>query len=167
MLANVKQLGEDTEDFRRMAATELCVGRWIWTSGKITYGHSVKWSRQQINTAPELYLWKEDGSGVVVVQPGFYQVTASFFTHPFPTPSTHPLHQVTASFFTGRGSAIRLCLNDEPIISSGDSVHTRMVMRRTVNAMKVTGLTITECLMLPQNAKLCVKFDGRSEEHTF
>lgn len=64
---------------------EICLGRWVWKSGRPSGSQLVIWNVQAVNTSPDVFIWERNGDTITTVIPGLYQINAAFFTERAPT----------------------------------------------------------------------------------
>ncbi|RQM10559.1 hypothetical protein B5M09_008398 [Aphanomyces astaci] len=82
---DLQALVEDLTGLRKQMRGELCVGRWIWKTGRPTDRHTIAWTVQVVNTNPDVFAWDKGSDHVTAIIPGLYQLQASFFTDYAPT----------------------------------------------------------------------------------
>ena len=124
------------------------VGRWLWKSGKVKNNLSIPWELQIINTSNENFLWEKDKSIIGVKEGGLYKILMGFFADKKPM--------------------IQILVNGEVIISAINSnsyvIHQspggRMKGTGKTSFGNVTGLTLVDFILLPDNAKISVSYTG-------
>ena len=124
------------------------VGRWLWKSGKVKNNLSIPWELQIINTSNENFLWEKDKSIIGVKEGGLYKILMGFFADKKPM--------------------IQILVNGEVIISAINSnsyvIHQspggRMKGTGKTSFGNVTGLTLADFILLPDNAKISVSYTG-------
>ena len=124
------------------------LGRWLWKSGKVKNNLSVPWELQIINTSNENFLWEKDKSIIGIKEGGLYQILMGFFADKKPM--------------------IQILVNGEVIISAINSnsyvIHQspggRMKGTGKTSFGNVTGLTLVDFILLPDNAKISVSYTG-------
>ncbi|ETV77260.1 hypothetical protein, variant 1 [Aphanomyces astaci] len=144
---DLQALVEDLTGLRKQMRGELCVGRWIWKTGRPTDRHTIAWTVQVVNTNPDVFAWDKGSDHVTAIIPGLYQLQASFFTDYAPT--------------------LQVLVNGEPaLVLSGDKgdsqapnncQHQRR--RRRHAAGNVAGITLCEFLALPPRATVSITYD--------
>jgi hypothetical protein len=126
---------------------ENCIGRWFWKRGKVKNGKVVPWEVQGVNTAPDIYIWEIDKTFINVVTGGLYEINLGFYAEKKPT--------------------IQIMVNNEVIISAVNSAS--YVVHQSGGRLKgigrssygnITGLTLVDYLMLPDQAKISVSYVG-------
>merc|ERR1711924_158212 len=154
--ANYVDLNNAVQDLDTVNATlaqELCLGRWIWNSGRTKDGNFVPWNVQTACTQPHNFLWKKNNARIVAVAPGLYEVVFGFFSKKKPT--------------------VQLMLNGEPCLSAINSAsqllhHSSSRLANVQHpAGNVTGLTLIDFLALPARAKLYIVYTGDSVAEGF
>ncbi|KAL0226154.1 hypothetical protein P9112_013478 [Eukaryota sp. TZLM1-RC] len=133
---------------------ELCLGRWVWKSGKTKSGHGIPWNVQLINTDPEVFRWEKDKVTICATLPGLYEVSFGFFSAKKPT--------------------VQLLVNGEPVLSAINSssyvVHhsaSRVGSLGGQSYGNVTGLTCIDFLVLPARARLAISYQGEEGAEGF
>ena len=128
--------------------SENYLGRWIWQSGKIKNGYSIPWEIQSINTSPENFIWNKDKTYIIINENGLYELNLGFYADKKPT--------------------IQILVNDEVIISAINS-NSYVIHQSSGGRLKsvgknsfgnVTGLTMIDYIMLPQNSKISISYTG-------
>ena len=127
---------------------ENSLGRWVWRGGKLRAGLTVPWEGQNINTSPDNFIWEKDKNFVIVNKGGLYELNMGFYSNKKPT--------------------VQIMVNDEVIISAINS-NSYVIHQSTGGRMKglgrtsfgnVTGLTLTDFIMLPDKAKISFSYTG-------
>ena len=126
------------------------VGRWLWKSGKVKNNLSVPWEVQIINTSNDNFLWEKDKSVIGIKEGGLYEVKMGFYADKKPM--------------------IQILINGEVIISAINSnsyvIHQspggRMKGTGKASFGNVTGLTLVDFILLPDNAKLSISYTGET-----
>ena len=124
------------------------IGRWLWKSGKIKNNLSIPWEVQVINTSNDNYLWEKDKPVIGIKEGGLYEIKMGFFADKKPM--------------------IQILVNGEVIISAINSnsyvIHQspggRMKGTGKTSFGNVTGLTLVDFILLPDNAKISVSYTG-------
>ena len=124
------------------------IGRWLWKSGKVKNNLSVPWEVQIINTSNDNFIWEKDKSIIGIKEGGLYEIKMGFFADKKPM--------------------IQILINGEVIISAINSnsyvIHQspggRMKGTGKTSFGNVTGLTMVDFILLPDNAKLSVSYTG-------
>ena len=117
------------------------IGRWLWKSGKVKNNLSIPWEVQIINTSNDNFLWEKDKSVIGIKEGGLYEVKMGFYADKKPM--------------------IQILINGEVIISAINSnsyvIHQspggRMKGTGKASFGNVTGLTLVDFILLPDNAK--------------
>ena len=126
------------------------IGRWLWKSGKVKNNLSVPWEVQIINTSNDNFLWEKDKSVIGIKEGGLYEVKMGFYADKKPM--------------------IQILINGEVIISAINSnsyvIHQspggRMKGTGKASFGNVTGLTLVDFILLPDNAKLSISYTGET-----
>ena len=126
------------------------IGRWLWKSGKIKNNLSIPWEVQIINTSNDNFLWEKDKSVIGIKEGGLYEVKMGFYADKKPM--------------------IQILINGEVIISAINSnsyvIHQspggRMKGTGKASFGNVTGLTLVDFILLPDNAKLSISYTGET-----
>ena len=124
------------------------IGRWLWKSGKVKNNLSVPWEVQIINTSNDNFIWEKDKSIIGIKEAGLYEIKMGFFADKKPM--------------------VQILINGEVIISAINSnsyvIHQspggRMKGTGKTSFGNVTGLTMVDFILLPDNAKLSVSYTG-------
>ena len=124
------------------------IGRWLWKSGKVKNNLSIPWEVQVINTSNDNFLWEKDKSIIGIKEGGLYEIKMGFFADKKPM--------------------IQILVNGEVVISAINSnsyvIHQspggRMKGTGKTSFGNVTGLTLIDFILLPDNAKLNVSYTG-------
>ena len=124
------------------------IGRWLWKSGKIKNNLSIPWEVQIINTSNDNFLWEKDKTFINVKEGGLYEIKMGFFADKKPM--------------------IQILINGEVVISAINSnsyvIHQspggRMKGTGKTSFGNVTGLTMIDFVLLPDNAKLSISYTG-------
>ena len=124
------------------------IGRWLWKSGKIKNNLSIPWEVQIINTSNDNFLWEKDKTFINIKEGGLYEIKMGFFADKKPM--------------------IQILINGEVIISAINSnsyvIHQspggRMKGTGKTSFGNVTGLTMVDFVLLPDNAKLSISYTG-------
>ena len=63
------------DEINSTLCSELCIGRWLWESGKLKNGGlSIPWEQQTVNTCVENFQWDpSDNAHIVLAAPGLYE----------------------------------------------------------------------------------------------
>ncbi|ETV94135.1 hypothetical protein, variant 1 [Aphanomyces invadans] len=141
---DVQALVDDVTGLRKQLRGELCVGRWIWKTGRPTDRHTIAWTVQVVNTNPDVFAWEKGSDHVTAIVPGLYQLQASFFTDYAPT--------------------LQVLVNGEPAFvvqgEKGDALGPHgQRRRRRHTAGNVTGISLCDFLALPPRATVSVTYD--------
>ena len=124
------------------------IGRWLWKSGKIKNNLSIPWEVQIINTSNDNFLWEKDKTFINIKEGGLYEIKMGFFADKKPM--------------------IQILINGEVVISAINSnsyvIHQspggRMKGTGKTSFGNVTGLTMVDFVLLPDNAKLTISYTG-------
>ncbi|KAL0228201.1 hypothetical protein RCL1_004344 [Eukaryota sp. TZLM3-RCL] len=144
---------QQTQQLANSLVHEMCVGRWVWKSGKTKSGHGIPWNVELINTDPEIFKWEKDRVTICTVLPGLYEVTFGFFASRKPT--------------------VQLLVNGEPVLSAINSssyvLHhgSSRLSSSSPIAGNVTGLTCVDFLVLPARARLAISYQGEEGAEGF
>ena len=124
------------------------IGRWLWKSGKIKNNLAIPWEVQIINTSNDNFLWEKDKTFINIKEGGLYEIKMGFFADKKPM--------------------VQILINGEVIISAINSnsyvIHQspggRMKGTGKTSFGNVTGLTMVDFVLLPDNAKLSISYSG-------
>ena len=124
------------------------IGRWLWKSGKIKNNLAIPWEVQIINTSNDNFLWEKDKTFINIKEGGLYEIKMGFFADKKPM--------------------VQILINGEVIISAINSnsyvIHQspggRMKGTGKTSFGNVTGLTMVDFVLLPDNAKLSISYTG-------
>ena len=124
------------------------IGRWLWKSGKIKNNLAIPWEVQIINTSNDNFLWEKDKTFINIKEGGLYEIKMGFFADKKPM--------------------IQILVNCEVVISAINSnsyvIHQspggRMKGTGKTSFGNVTGLTMVDFVLLPDNAKLSISYTG-------
>ena len=127
---------------------ENSIGRWLWKSGKVKNNLSIPWEIQIINTSNENFLWEKDRTFIGIKEGGLYEIKMGFFADKKPM--------------------IQILVNGEVIISAINSnsyvIHQspggRMKGTGKTSFGNVTGLSLIDFILLPDNAKVSISYTG-------
>lgn len=128
------------------------MARWLWKTGTLKNGFAVPWEVQSTNTCPENFLWEPENTSIMTVAPGLYEIVFGFFARKKPT--------------------VQLLVNGEACLSAVNSAsyvvhHSSGKMKATGKAGNITGLTMTDFILLPAKARLSVSYSGEGEVEGF
>ena len=126
------------------------IGRWLWKSGKVKNNLSIPWEVQIINTSNDNFLWEKDKPFINIKEGGLYEIKMGFFADKKPM--------------------IQILINGEVIISAINSnsyvIHQspggRMKGTGKTSFGNITGLTMVDFVLLPDNAKLSISYTGET-----
>lgn len=168
------KLENEVVSLRSKVAGELTGARWLWTSGTLEKDGWVPWDHQVTNAAPAVLQWKKGTTVIKVRMPGLYRLCVAVFT-------TVPV-------------ALQVCLNGEAVVSlqpsTGDNAHGhgkggmltaassanpivmmdehKYVLRRMKHTIgEVTCVCIDECLSLPRDGALSVRYHSTTTAQGF
>jgi hypothetical protein len=122
---------------------------WLWRNNH-TQRDLVLWDNESFNSEPNSLIWDRHKTGIVLVQPGLYEISFGFFG------STRP--------------HVDLLLNDETILTSKPAKQKEKsfgqfeVLHTSGN---VTGLTCIEYVIVPAKARLSVQAKASSVQEGF
>lgn len=123
------------------------VGRWLWKSGKIKGGYAVPWDTQSVNTAPDNYIWEKEKTIITVVNGGIYQVSLGFYANKKPS--------------------VQIIVNSEMAISVNNSNFnigknngSNIINSNNKKIKKMTGLSLLDFIILQDNSKIAVTYNG-------
>lgn len=120
------------------------VGRWLWKTGKIKGGYAVPWDTQSVNTSPDNYIWEKDKTIITVIQGGIYQISLGFYSNRKPN--------------------IQIIVNSEIIINANNkNTNNGSQSQNNTNNKKVkkmTGLSLIDFIILQDNSKVAVTYNG-------
>jgi hypothetical protein len=124
------------------------IGRWLWKSGKVKNNLSIPWEVQIINTSNENFLWEKDKTFIGIKEGGLYEIKMGFFADKKPM--------------------IQILVNGEVVISAINSnsyvIHQspggRMKGTGKASFGNVTGLSLIDFILLPDNAKVSISYTG-------
>ena len=117
------------------------VGRWLWKSGKVKGGYAVPWDTQSVNTSPDNYLWEKDKTIITVIKGGLYQVSLGFYANKKPI--------------------VQIIVNSEMIINANsNNSNLNGNKNYNKNAKKMTGLSLIDFIILQDNSKIAVTYNG-------
>ena len=128
---------------------ENCLARWIWKSGKVKNSYTIPWEEQSVNTAPDNFIWEKDKTFIVVSEGGLYMLSIGFYTNKKPNIQILVNGEIAISV---NGSNICGPYSN----SSGYSIYQNSARK----IKKVTGLSMIDFILLPNNAKIAVTFIG-------
>ncbi|KAL0241566.1 hypothetical protein GEMRC1_006801 [Eukaryota sp. GEM-RC1] len=153
-LTEFSELKTKTSTISESLVHELCLGRWVWKSGKTKSGHGIPWNVQLINTDPDVFRWEKDKVTICAALPGLYEITFGFFANKKPT--------------------VQLLVNGEPVLSAINSSsyvlhHSsgRLASAGQHSVGNVTGLTCIDFLVLPARARLAISYQGEEGAEGF
>ena len=121
------------------------VGRWLWKTGKVKGGYTVPWDTQSVNTSPDNYIWEKDKTIITVTKGGIYQVILGFYSNKKPT--------------------IQIIVNSEMIINANNNFNNNVNKNNNFNTnnkkvKKMTGLSLIDFIILQDNSKIAVTYNG-------
>lgn len=125
--------------------TVNCIGRWMWKSGKVKHNLAVPWDTQNVNTAPDNYIWEMDCAYIGVVVGGLYEVSFGFYAEKRPAVQVIVNGDVVVN-------SLSYCSNGKGMISGKG--------KKGKGGEVVMGVTMCEVLMLPDNAKVSMSYSG-------
>eukprot|EP00892_Ulva_mutabilis_P004442 jgi/Ulvmu1/236/UM001_0240.1 len=144
----------ERQDFvNRGLSADRSLGRWMWKSGKCISGKGVPWNVQNMNSAPENFIWEKDKPTVVVVEAGIYELSFGIYA------KSKPAVQVIVN-----GQVILCALNNNSYVTPHHSAG-RLTTAGSLGA--VTGLTGLEFLSLPGRAKVSVRCSSDEKAEGF
>ena len=123
------------------------VGRWLWKTGKIKGGYAIPWDTQSINTSPDNYIWEKDKTIITVIKGGIYQVSIGFYANKRPS--------------------VQIIINSEMVISAnnsnsnnGNKTSNSNTFNGNKKVKKMTGLSLIDFIILQDNSKIAVTYNG-------
>ena len=123
------------------------VGRWLWKTGKIKGGYAIPWDTQSINTSPDNYIWEKDKTIITVIKGGIYQVSIGFYANKRPS--------------------VQIIINSEMVISAnnsnsnnGNKTSNSNTFNGNKKIKKMTGLSLIDFIILQDNSKIAVTYNG-------
>ena len=122
------------------------VGRWLWKTGKVKGGYTVPWDTQSVNTSPDNYIWEKDKTIITVTKGGIYQVSLGFYSNKKPN--------------------VQIIVNSEMIISANNNYNNNGNKNNNYNTnnnkkiKKMTGLSLIDFIILQDNSKIAVTYNG-------
>ncbi|KAJ8599401.1 hypothetical protein CTAYLR_009701 [Chrysophaeum taylorii] len=73
-------------------------GRWLWRSGRVSFGGYIPWDLEALNSARDIIAWRKDlPSTVTINAAGLYRVAVGVFTH--------------------ADATVQLCVGGEPVLT--------------------------------------------------
>jgi len=117
-----------------------CKGIWLWKSGEVK--DLVPWEYETLNTCPSNLVW--EGPTIVTTAPGLYQVTYGFFAEQPPL--------------------VSLLVNEEVVMTGGNS---DCKSWQPHSAGNVVGLTNLDYLSLPSGARISMTYSGNKNPEAF
>lgn len=126
--------------------SENCVGRWMWKSGKVKNGYAIPWEYQSANTAPDNFIWEKDRPFIQVILSGVYKFTIGIYGNKMPN--------------------VSISVNGEAIISASNysnHIINRQSSKGQISkslSQIITGLTLTEYIIIPDKSKISVIYLG-------
>ena len=124
------------------------IGRWLWKSGKVKNNLSVPWEVQIINTSPDNFIWEKDKSIINIKEGGLYEINLGFYA------DKKPIVQIMIN-----GEVVLSAINSNSFIIH-QSPGGRMKGTGKTSFGNVTGLTMIDFIILPDNAKLNISYTG-------
>ena len=116
---------------------ENCIARWLWKSGKVKNGYAIPWETQNVNTAPDNFIWDKDKTYIICMSPGLYKLDVGFFCDKKP--------------------GVQVMVNGEVAISNLSNTTGSVRGKKIGN---ITGITISEFLLLSEKSKISVSYSG-------
>ena len=122
------------------------VGRWLWKTGKVKGGYTVPWDTQSVNTSPDNYIWEKDKTIITVTKGGIYQVSLGFYSNKKPN--------------------VQIIVNSEMIINANNNYNNNGNKNNNYNTnnnkkiKKMTGLSLIDFIILQDNSKIAVTYNG-------
>ena len=124
------------------------IGRWLWKSGKVKNNLSVPWEVQIINTSPDNFIWEKDKSIINIKEGGLYEINLGFYA------DKKPMVQIMIN-----GEVVLSAINSNSFVIH-QSPGGRMKGTGKTSFGNVTGLTMIDFIILPDNAKLNISYTG-------
>ena len=124
------------------------IGRWLWKSGKIKNNLSIPWEVQIINTSNDNFLWEKDKTFINIKEGGLYEIKMGFFA------DKKPMFQILIN-----GEVVISAINSNSYVIH-QSPGGRMKGTGKTSFGNVTGLTMVDFVLLPDNAKLSISYTG-------
>jgi hypothetical protein len=118
----------------------------MWKSGKVKHNLAVPWDTQNVNTAPDNYIWEMDCAYITVVVGGLYEVSFGFYAEKRPEVQVIVNGDVVVN-------SLSYCSSGKGMISGGK-------VKKGKGGDVVMGVTMCEVLMLPDNAKVSMSYSG-------
>lgn len=125
--------------------SENYVGRWLWNSGKVKNGYAIPWEIQSVNTAPDNYIFEKDKTYIILKEGGLYHTVFGFYSDKKPV--------------------VQLLVNGDVIITSNSVLSSNNASGKLKNISKsswgkIVGLTNSDYLLYPDNAKISISYSG-------
>ena len=152
--SELTQALREVSELSSSLSSELCLGRWIWRTGKTKPGGAVPWNVQAANADPQNLVWERDKASITCVQPGLYEVQLGFFSR------KRPVVKLTVN-----GDSVMTVANN-----SASVFHTPGASRLTPARPlmgSITGLTHIDFLALPPRAKVALLYQGDDDAEAF
>ena len=122
------------------------VGRWLWKSGKVKGGYTIPWDTQSVNTSPDNYIWEKDKTIITVIKGGIYQVCLGFYAN------KRPIVQIIVN------SEMIISANNNNINGKSNNLNNSMINNKKIK--KMTGLSLIDFIILQDNSKIAVTYNG-------
>jgi hypothetical protein len=135
---------------------EVCMGRWLWKSGKTKVGGAVPWNVESVNTDPANFIFEKDKASLICVVPGLYEISFGFFAR------RKPQVQLLVD-----GQSVLQCTNSSSYILHSGGKQQSSVNIKQHPAGTVTGLTLHDFLALPPRSRLSVIYQGEEAGEGF
>ena len=114
------------------------VGRWLWKSGKIKGGYSIPWDTQKINTAPDNYIWEKDKTIINIINGGIYQINLGLY-------------------YSNMKPQVQIIINNDNIITINNNNY---LNNKGKNSKKMNSITYIDFIILQDNSKIAITFNG-------
>ena len=125
------------------------VGRWLWKTGKIKGGYAIPWDTQSVNTSPDNYIWEKDKTIITVIKGGIYQVSIGFYAN------KRPFVQIIIN------SEMVISANNRSINNNGNKISNfNNSFNGNKKIKKMTGLSLIDFIILQDNSKIAVTYNG-------
>jgi len=174
-LEQVEGVAARTEALAAAVASSNLAARWLWKSGRVKAGGAVPWDVQASNTDPGVFQWEAGKTLVTTALPGLYHLSFGFFARKRPVvqvmvngepvltaagpASSNLVHHASAGGAAPGPAQLMPSLLSQPAGGAGV-----VPAAQPHSAGNVTGLTASEFLSLPPNARLALVFQGEPDK---
>jgi len=140
----VNKFVTEQQSINEVICAETVIARWIWISGELKGGNLINWDKEIINTLPENFKYSNKEYCFKIASSGIYRIEMGYYSKKKPT--------------------VQIIVNGQTVVSAINSnayvLHHSSGKLKDVSNAEITGLTYYDFLMLPENSRLAIAYQG-------